>query len=109
MHSFPSDLLDKTVSVRLDETVFALGRSPCRRPNGRRTDITEGKEGLKGKGIVRFRVWHWHDAEDADTDSGGPRGGPYGAQREISTLGDPPNRRASQLDVKEASVVNLRA
>ena len=21
------------------------------------------EEGAKGKGIVRFRVWHWHDAK----------------------------------------------
>ena len=47
-----------------------------------------GEEGLKGKGVVRFRVWHWHDAKREPTREG-PQSGPGGAQRDASTSGEP--------------------
>ena len=60
--------------------------------NGLRSpnDGHHGGEGRKGKGIVRFRVWHWHDAKREPTREAPKVGWVLGgAQRDASTSGEP--------------------
>ena len=73
------------------------------------------EEGPKGKGIVRFRVWHWHDAKRHKPIREGPKSSSEGAQRETSTWAgsraQTMSRQPSWMSRKAAaaSVVNLRA
>ena len=69
--------------------------------------------GPKGKGIVRFRVWHWHDAKQHKPIREGSKSRSRGAQGETSTSAESHaqtlSRQPSWMSRKAASVVNLRA
>ena len=60
--------------------------------------------GPKGKGIVRFRVWHWHDAKRHKPIREGPKESLARSTKRNFYLGGVPcadSVPAAQLDVKE--------